>query len=233
MGVWRFNFSSSDDWAAATADALAVEIRDALSRKAKVLVAIAGGRTPSLILPLLQRRRLPWARLRFIPTDDRLVEDGHPARNLDRLREWLAPAIAGGATLGALECLSASEYPDVVMLGLGADGHVASIFPDGEGMKAALTETQSTVRTTPSPLPPEAPFPRITLTLAALLAPRRVIISASGADKKDAYDLAIASGHSKTPVAILLEQDKTPLSVFLCAPAAARHTASNRQEATA
>ena len=233
MGAWRFNFSSSEDWAAATADALVVEIRDALSRKAKVLVAIAGGRTPSLILPLLQRRPLPWSRLRFIPTDDRLVEDGHPARNLDRLREWLAPALAAGASLGALECLEATEQPDVVMLGLGADGHVASIFPAGEGMDGALTQARSTARTVPSPLPPEAPFPRITLTMAALLAPRRVIISASGADKKDAYDRAIAAGSRSSPMAILLEQDKTPLSVFLCAPPVPRPTAPTRQEATA
>ncbi|MBU6408097.1 MAG: 6-phosphogluconolactonase [Alphaproteobacteria bacterium] len=217
MGAAYFTFEDQSKWAGAVTDALVEDIRAALREHRQALVAVAGGRTPGPILARLARADLPWSRVSFIPTDDRLVPEEHPARNVALLRQWLSPAVAAGARVMSLEELKGEVAPHAVLLGFGADCHIASLFPNAEGVDAALALNGKAdlVRVTPQPLPPEAPFPRITLTLKALVSPRRILIAAAGAEKATALEKAQMEDAKATPLAALLAQDRTPVSAYI------------------
>src|SRR3546814_1307338 len=93
---------------------------------------------------------------------------------------------------------------------MGNDGHIASVFPNA--MQALSTGTK-VQRTTPDPLPPEAPFERLTLTLPALANAGEIILVARGAEKRRVLDAAIA-GTSDLPVARLLSMAQGPVTIF-------------------
>ena len=95
---------------------------------------------------------------------------------------------------------------DAVLLGMGADGHFASLFPGAanlaEGM--AIDSGIDAIATLPDPLPPEAPFARISLTLPRLLHARAIHLVVTGADKRVVLRNAQHDAASKFPVAALL-----------------------------
>lgn len=217
MGVWYHTIEGEAAWAEAAAAALAAEVRHALAKRDRPLIAVAGGRTPAAILTALVRMDLPWNRLVFTPTDDRKLPDAHPARNSLRLRSWLAPVLAAGAEFRPLETVEAGLAPDVVLLGFGADGHVASLFPDGEGMARARTARREAIaHVTPNAPPPESPLPRITFTNWALLNPKRIILAGAGREKIEALARASRVAADESPLAGLLAQEVTPVSAFVC-----------------
>lgn len=217
MATAYLTFSDTSAWVAAVTDALVGDIRAALARRNQVLVAIAGGHTPRPVLARLARADLPWRRVRITPTDDRLVSDEHPARNVGLLRQWLAPAVSRGARVIALEDLSGHETPDVVLLGFRSERHIASLVAEAPGMEEALSvnAAPNSTRVTPDPLPQEAPFPRISLTLRALTAPLRVLVAADGPDKLEAIERAQLADAATMPLSALLAQERTPVQAFL------------------
>ncbi len=219
MGVWYHTIDGEAAWAEAAATALAKEVRHALLKRERPLIAVAGGRTPAAILSAFVRMDLPWDRMVFAPTDDRQLPDSHPARNSLRLRSWLAPVLAKGAEFLPLEDVSAALAPDVVLLGFGADGHVASLFSSGEGMASARRHRGEAIAYVTAP-PPESPLPRITFTNWALLNPKRIILAGAGREKIDALSRASRGEAEETPLAGLLAQDVTPVSAFVCAETA-------------
>lgn len=217
MGVWYHTIGQQEAWAAAAAGALATEVRHALARRERPLIAVAGGRTPAAILSAFIRMDLPWSRLVFTPTDDRKLPDEHPARNSLRLRSWLAPVLAEGAEFRPIETVPSAFAPDVVLLGFGADGHVASLFPSGEGMASARMERLDAIaHVTPDLPPPESPMPRITFTNWALLNPKRIILAGAGPEKIEALERASRLEPDASPLAGLLAQEVTPVTAFVC-----------------
>ena len=170
-------------------------------------IAVPGGRTPGPIFAELARHPLAWDQLSITLTDDRLVPADHPASNFRLLTETLGTT---GARLSPLVEGAAVEPFDLVWLGMGADGHIASIFP---GCEPADDLPPSVVRARPDPLPPEAPFERLTLTLAALTATRRIMLVVRGAEKRAVLEAAIA-GRSSLPIARLLRAARCPVDLF-------------------
>jgi 6-phosphogluconolactonase len=162
---------------AAIARWLETRIRAALaSTNGPVALAVPGGSTPFPILALLAACNLDWARLEFHPTDDRIVPLDHPASNTGKLKALFEP-------LGAHVCeLAAGDTPTfaLVWLGMGADGHIASLFPNTDPQACDLQRVR---RLTPDPLPPEAPFDRITLTIPALLDSGELLLVIRGEEK--------------------------------------------------
>ena len=173
----------------------AAEIAAALSEGSRTLV-LAGGNTPKRCYELLARLDVKWGRVTVLFGDERCVPPDHPDSNYRMAREALldqvAPAtvhrIAGelGPDEGAAEYsrVVAGLAPlDIVVLGIGEDGHTASLFPGRTEMNAKGWAIG--VRNSPKP-PPE----RVTLTLPALRGARRVIILATGAGKAQAVAMA-------------------------------------------
>jgi 6-phosphogluconolactonase len=179
------------DTAEDVAAAAATQIAEALRDGARTLV-LAGGTTPQRCYELLSGMEVVWGRVSILFGDERCVPPDHPDSNYRMAREALLDRVAPAtvyrmpAELGPDE--GAAQYAhvvaavaplDVVVLGVGQDGHTASLFPGHPALKAhGLT---AGIHDSPKP-PPE----RVTLTLNALQTARRVIILASGAGKADA-----------------------------------------------
>ena len=173
------------------ASAAAADIAEALRDGARSLV-LAGGTTPRRCYELLSRMEVDWGRVSILFGDERCVRPDHPDSNYRMAREALLDRVSPAtvyrmpAELGPDEAaglyahvVAAVAPLDVVVLGVGEDGHTASLFPG----HPALNATGLAVGIRDSPKPPSQ---RVTLTLAALQAARRVIILATGAGKADA-----------------------------------------------
>ncbi len=190
--------------AAAAAIFCASVISEAVNRRGRCTVLLAGGSTPQALYEMLSRvpfaDNLPWAQVvvgwgdeRLVPPDDdrsnqrmafRALLDAVPLRKEVLLTvDTTLPAAAAAAAyedrLRAFFALPPGEFPefDLVLLGLGADGHTASLFP---GM-AAVEETTRWVVATPAPDPTQPA--RLTVTLPVLNAARVVVFLAHGAAK--------------------------------------------------
>lgn len=193
---------------AAIAGWLAERLRCVMDqREGPVTITVPGGSTPFPIFERLLRQRLDWARLVVWPNDDRMVPEDHPASNTGRIRALFAPAGAEVVTLSVME-----QVPrfDLAWLGMGADGHIASLFPNTD---PRVDETARIRQTTPDPLPAEAPFDRITLTLPALLDSGEMVFVISGADKRRVFEDAMHR-RSDTPIARLLAAATQPVTCF-------------------
>lgn len=172
-----------------------------------VAITVPGGLTPFPILAELASAPLDWSRIVVWPGDDRIVEEAHPASNAGRIRALLEPA---GATVVALGEHAIPPHFALAWLGMGGDGHVASLFPnaDPRADDAALVR-----RLTPDPLPPEAPFDRLSLTIPALLNSDALLFVVRGPEKRALFQAA-ARGEIDLPVARLLAAARQPVTCF-------------------
>jgi 6-phosphogluconolactonase len=188
-------------------DANAVAIAEWLERKlsaalaengARCAIAVPGGSTPFPIFDVLVRRVLDFERLDVWPGDDRAVPEDHAASNTGKIRAAFEPV---GARVHALTPDAQPPAFDLVWMGMGADGHIASLFPNTDPQ---ADDRHLVRRLTPDPLPPEAPFDRITLTIPALLRSKELMFVMRGDDKRAVFDAALAGAHD-LPIARLLK----------------------------
>jgi 6-phosphogluconolactonase len=179
----------------AVAEAGAKAIAQALQEGSRTLV-LAGGTTPARCYELLADMAVEWGRVTVLFGDERCVPPDHPDSNYRMARQTLLDRVAPAtvlrmpAELGPDE--GAEEYErtiknliplDVVILGIGEDGHTASLFPNHPGLEAK--GLVAGIRDSPKP-PPE----RVTLTLETIQGARQVIILATGKGKAEAVALA-------------------------------------------
>ncbi len=163
----------------------------------EISISVPGGSTPFPILSLLAASTLDWSRIAVWPGDDRIVDEAHPASNVGRIRALLEPA---GARIVPLAESAKPPHFALVWLGMGSDGHIASLFPNTDPDPADPLPLR---RITPDPLPPEAPFDRLTLTIPALTNADALLFVIRGADKRALFEAAAVHA-SDLPVARLL-----------------------------
>ena len=222
--------------AATLAAAIAADLRAALVRRAAASLVVSGGRSPALMFAHLARHSLDWPRVQITIADERWVGSDDPASNEGLLRATLlrgaaaqarflglknAAATPAAGAAGAWEAIASMPRPfDVVVLGMGDDGHTASLFPGSAALAAGLDE-----RAPPGCLAmqaPVAPHARLSLNLAALLDARRVCIQIRGARKWQVYQRARAAGDvAELPIRAILRQSRVPVDVYWCAEAEA------------
>ena len=197
---------------AASDDTIAVWLEQHLTRalnttSGEVAIAVPGGSTPFPILAKLAGAALDWTRIAVWAGDDRMVAAEHEASNIGRIREVLKPS---HARIVPLTPDARPPHFALVWLGMGADGHIASLFPNTD---PRTDDPQRVRQLTPDPLPPEAPFDRITLTIPALLDSDAIVFVVRGADKRVVFDAAVA-GENDLPVARLLRAARQPVTCF-------------------
>ena len=209
-----------DEVAVVLADRFVAAARDAIQENGIFRVALSGGSTPKAVYPLIlepeRRDSVDWSRVEFFWGDERSVPPDHPESNFgvaygmfisqlpgvrpDRVHRMQAEAEDRDAAALAYESelrlafgARGDEPPrfDLIWLGMGPDGHTASLFPDSE----ALHET---TRWVVANWVPSQQTWRMTLTFPVLNAARQVIISATGEEKEDAFH-AIRSGTQDLP----------------------------------
>jgi 6-phosphogluconolactonase len=178
------------------AGAIAAEARAAVAARGRCVVAVSGGRTPWLMLEALAREVVPWDGVHVVQVDERVAPSGHPDRNLVRLRDSLlgrvplrpdrlhampveAPDLAAAAHRYAVTLRALAGIPpilDLVHLGLGPDGHTASLVPGDPALEVcdvdvAVTGVYQGRR-------------RMTLTYPILDRARRILWLVTGSDKR-------------------------------------------------
>ncbi len=175
-------------------------------------ITLPGGSTPFPILAaLIERGGIDWPAWEVWPNDDRIVPEDHEASNTGKMRALLEPA---GARIAALAEGAVPPHFVLTWLGMGPDGHIASLFPNTD---PKVDDPQAIRRLTPDPLPAHAPFDRITLTIPALIDTDAVVLTLGGAaDKRSVLDEALRGAHD-LPIARLLQQvgkHGIPVTVF-------------------
>jgi 6-phosphogluconolactonase len=218
------------DTPTAMAEALAADVALALSRSiaetGSASLILSGGRTPGLMFDELSRLPLPWNRVKISLADERLV----PATDLesnerlvrDRLLRGEAQAAVfiplwqgeGDPVESAIEAVCNMERPfAMVVLGLGDDGHIASLFPGMPDLGRALDPAADLTAVF---VPGQASRrPRVSLTVATLLDTRRIALSFTGEAKRRVFESALAPGAVEDlPVRAILRQTKVPVDVY-------------------
>lgn len=222
MAWVEHDYADAEELASMLAFSLKSVCVDAVAERGRALLALAGGRTPLPVYARLAARPFEWSKVVAMPTDERCVPHEHPACNLQALREAFAEAegfalqpltTPDGDPERSLQFAAGmlahhAEPFDAVLLGMGNDGHTASLFPGTRNIEAAMNPASraDACRIDPEPLPAEAPFPRITLTLQRLLRARSVHLLVTGAEKRAVLRRAQAVGNDprQLPVAALL-----------------------------
>jgi len=231
-GLTEHRFTSAEAATEALAAAIIERLRAALAERGAASLVVSGGKSPVPLFALLRVAALDWSKVWITLADERWVDPSSPDSNEHLLREHLLRDAAASARFVPLKspfaqvteglaastaALAAVPRPfDVVVLGMGEDGHTASLFPGAEGLAAALALDN------PAPLaaitPLTAPHPRITLTLAALLDARCLMLPLSGATKLAVYQQARETPDAQQwPISAVLSQPQTPVEVWLSA----------------
>jgi len=216
-----WDYDDTDELAEAIAGDIGFIIDSALDARGSALIALPGGKTPVAALDLLAAQKRRWKDVTIIPTDDRIVEVTSPLSNVAMLARKFLPLgarvipLTGGAAAADYKMsgkaadarLADLPFPlDLVWLGMGADGHTASIFP-GPDLDEALNgpKERRALGVMPDPLPADAPVARVTLSKAAILSARSLTISITGTDKREVLERAIAEGPgSSVPIGRVL-----------------------------
>jgi len=221
---------------AALADALAADVaerlRAAIAERGNALLALSGGTTPLRFMRALSGQQLEWSRVIVTLCDERWVPAEHERSNARLIRESLLQGAASAATFVPLYAdapdpesglaqasarFAALPLPiDAAVLGLGLDGHTASLFPDGDRIDAAL-DARGDALVLPM-RSPTAGEPRITLTLPALVAARSLYLHIEGPEKKQVF-ARIVDGEDaspRNPLRALMQHAGAPLLVYWC-----------------
>ena len=204
-----WDYEDADEMAQAVAGDVGFIIDSALDGHDRALIALPGGMTPLAALKLISEQKRHWKDVTIIPTDDRIVDVTSELSNVAMLAKLFLPK---GARVIPLTGATAADYkmsgkaadarladlpwpPDLVWLGMGADGHTASIFA-GPDLDEALNgpKERRALGVMPDPLPADAPVARVTLSKAAILSTRTLLITIAGDEKKEVLERAIAEG---------------------------------------
>lgn len=219
----------SDSLSTTVVRTLARSCAEAIRARDTAALALAGGSTPMPVYRRLAEIDLDWPRIVLLPGDERWVPHDDPASNLRAIREAFSGTTADFRALTperpedlpdtavAEATLAELRGPfDACVLGMGADGHFASLFPGAGGLAEALDPACTTpaVVVHPSPLPPDAPFARISLTLSRIMASRRLLLLIRGDDKRSVlHDARLSADPQRYPIAALLRHAGDALEI--------------------
>ncbi len=220
------SFPSQEALAKSLAAEVGAALREAIEKRGIATLVVSGGSTPKPFFSALQKEEMDWSSLLVTVADERWVSNKDSQSNEKLVRENLlkkgarfvslynaAPTPMAGEE-AAEEALRHMLLPfDVTILGMGPDGHTASLFPGNDRLEDALESTQRLCLGIENA--PKAPSQRITLTRNALIQSRRLMLHITGADKLKVLEAAMKPGSaSDLPIRAFLHQDDVPLEIY-------------------
>lgn len=220
-------FDTAQDLAEILAVKIASRLQDAIDARGSASLVVSGGSTPLKLFDQLSRQLIDWQDVFITLADERWVAPEHADSNERLVREHLLVRRAAKAKFRSLkniysvvdegvgmteEVLSNVPRPfDVVVLGMGNDGHTASLFPCSDQLEEGLT----TERTCLAVHPTTAPHGRLSLSLKALLDSRQIYLHLHGEPKREVLQQVLKSiDANEMPIRAVLSQRQTPVDVY-------------------
>lgn len=212
---------------AALTQHVARRLKEDLAQQEQAVLVVSGGKSPVPLFQALSIQTLAWSRVTVTLADERWVPPDHADSNEALVRTHLLKGRAATAQLVPLwtgdatpeagapavcEALDALPHPfSQVILGMGEDGHIASLFPGAAELAEGLSTTASALAVHPL----HAPHTRLSLSLRALLDSRDLVLMISGEAKRRVLEVALGEGPVEAlPVRAILRQTAVPVSVF-------------------
>ncbi|YBV98456.1 6-phosphogluconolactonase [Phyllobacteriaceae bacterium JZ32] len=229
MAIEWHDFASGAELAVALAAQIAARLAEAVRANGQAVLAVSGGTTPVKLFEALSQHDIDWASVTVTLVDERFVppEDGRSNEQLVHthlLKDNAGKAkfvglynpalVAETAAIAAANRIDALPRPfDVVILGMGTDGHTASFFPGGDRLDQAI-DPQAKALVLPM-LAEGAGEPRLTLALPVIAEARFIVLHIEGAAKREVLARALAGGEeTEMPVRAVFNHAQTPVHVF-------------------
>lgn len=223
----RLDFPDRQTQIAALAERIAAALEASVAARGHALLAVSGGSTPAPLYRALAAMPLPWDRVTVTLVDERFVPADHPDSNTRLVRETLLTGKAAAARW--LEMRGTADTPDdaareacarwrevdgpidVVVLGMGEDGHTASLFPDAPELRTVLTRNDPVAVLHPR----AAPYTRLSLTPALLGAARQTLLLIQGQAKARVLNDALRPGPvTELPIRLVLRNEAAASAMY-------------------
>lgn len=204
-------FETRREASEALADMLEKDLAAGIKRNGRAALVVSGGRSPVGLFQALRTRALSWQDVCVIPSDERDVPLDHPDRNETMIQHEL---LTENATMAQLVSLippgDIPDHFDAVVLGMGDDGHTASLFPGSPDLPEALRSKHKLARLEV----PRLGVYRVSLTPCALLSSQKIYLLIFGSEKRHVFEQALREIDPVTfPVSIVLGQTRVPVAV--------------------
>ena len=225
MSLQTHEFTSTEALNEEFATKIIAILQNAITEKGQASLIVSGGNTPKPLFAALSQADLDWSKVVISLADDRWVDTNDAASNDKLVREHLLVGNAAAATFISLkhnfadanDAVSACEAAlsnvtmpfDVLILGMGEDGHTASLFPCSKELQAGLDLNSGKKYIAVQPT--TAPHQRMSLTLPALLASSHIFLHLTGAAKQAVVAQALASTETQMPIKAVLDRANVQL----------------------
>jgi 6-phosphogluconolactonase len=224
-----FSFPDRQELVNELADRIAIALTKSIAAHGHASLAVSGGSTPVQLFERLSEMNLPWQKVFITLVDERWVDPSELDSNERLVRQHLLQNRAAPATLIGLKNAAATAREGeaeceqrlhevlrpftTLILGMGNDGHTASLFPQAEQLP--LATDMDSGKTCLAITPAAAPHDRMTLTLPAILNAEEIILHITGQEKKEVLAKAQAAGPAEEmPIRFVLRQQTTSVTIY-------------------
>lgn len=228
--IWH-EFDNGEQLTTALSESIASELQSAATTQNQVLLGLSGGTTPMPVYRALAQRTLPWDKIKMLLVDERYVSTEHGDSNERNIRQafsanseaeksiiglWSEQVDIESAALAADQTLANRHAVlDVVLLGMGEDGHFASLFPSCLQFDEAISVKGSRFVLPMYPMPAHAAHARLSMSLAYIQRARRIILIITGEKKRRVLQQAISEGDVQhLPIAALFKANSPAIEIY-------------------